>query len=210
MSPPFRAKPHQEALWRGLAAGDLQTTASDHCCFTGKQKAMGRTDFGKIPNGVNGIEERLMLLWTHGVNTGRLTPQQFVAATSTNTAKIFNVYPRKGCIAVGSDADIVVWDPARELTLGLATQHSRVDFNVYEGMRVRGAPAVTIVHGAVAFRDGQFVGTAGTGQYVCDCQPLLIQCRFVARSCFGPPFEGVAQRDAVSVPTGVTRATAES
>ena len=112
MSPPFRPKANKEALWRGLQSGDLQTTATDHCCFCADQKAMGKDDFRKIPNGTGGIEDRMHVLWTHGVNTGRLTMSEFVAVTSTNSAKIFNIYPRKGIIAAGSDADLAIFDPS--------------------------------------------------------------------------------------------------
>src|SRR5215475_5609960 len=111
MSPPFRSKEHQDALWRGLQSGNLQTTATDHCCFCADQKAMGKDDFTKIPNGTGGVEDRMAVLWHHGVNSGRLTPNEFVRVTSTNAAQIFNLYPRKGTINVGSDADIAVWDP---------------------------------------------------------------------------------------------------
>ena len=111
MSPPFRPKEHQEVLWRALQSGVLQTTATDHCCFCANQKATGRNDFTKIPNGTGGVEDRMAVLWTHGVNTGRLTPMEFVRVTSANAAQIFNIYPRKGAIQVGADADLVVWDP---------------------------------------------------------------------------------------------------
>ncbi len=112
MSPPFRAPEHQVALWRGLQSGNLQTTATDHCTFCAEQKAAGKDDFRKIPNGTAGIENRMEVLWHHGVNTGRLTMNEFVRVTSTNAAQIFNIYPRKGSISVGADADLVVWDPA--------------------------------------------------------------------------------------------------
>src|SRR5574343_65172 len=137
MSPPFRPKGHQEFLWRGLQSGSLHTTATDHCTFCASQKAAGRLDFSKIPNGTGGVEERLMVLWDAGVNTGRLTRSEFVAVTSANAAKLFNLYPRKGCVAVGADADLVVWDPAASKTLSGATQHSKGDFNIFEGRTVR-------------------------------------------------------------------------
>ena len=111
MSPPFRSREHQEALWKGLQSGILQTTATDHCCFCADQKLMGKDDFTKIPNGTGGVEDRMAVLWTAGVNTGKLTMNEFVRITSANAAQIFNIYPRKGAVAVGSDADIVVWDP---------------------------------------------------------------------------------------------------
>ncbi len=118
MSPPFRPVEHQEALWRGLQSGNLHTTATDHCCFCAEQKAMGRDDFSKIPNGTAGIEDRMALLWDAGVNSGRLSMHEFVALTSTNTAKIFNLFPRKGAIRVGADADLVLWDPQGSRPLG--------------------------------------------------------------------------------------------
>lgn len=184
MSPPFRPVGHQEALWTGLQSGDLLTTASDHCTFTGQQKSMGRDDFSRIPNGCNGLEERMALLWTNGVRTGRLRATDFVAVTSTNAAKIFNMYPKKGAIAVGSDADIVVWDPELRHTFSVRTHHSRCDYNVYEGMEAVGGPAIVLVHGVVAYENGAFVGHAGAGKYL-------------PRACFGMAFDGVAQRDAL-------------
>ena len=120
MSPPFRAKKHQAALWAGLQAGHLHTTATDHCAFCDEQKAMGADNFAKIPNGCAGIEDRMAVVWDAGVNSGRLTPNEFVRVTSTNAAQIFNIYPRKGAIAVGSDADLVVWDPAARKTITTA------------------------------------------------------------------------------------------
>ena len=117
MSPPFRNKLHQDSLWNGLAAGSLQVVATDHCAFTTKQKRMGLGDFTKIPNGTGGLEDRMPVLWTYGVGTGRLTMNEFVSVTSTNIAKILNVYPKKGAIREGSDADIIIWDPSAEKTI---------------------------------------------------------------------------------------------
>jgi dihydropyrimidinase len=125
MSPPFRPKEHQDALWRGLQAGTLQTTATDHCCFCADQKAMGRSDFSKIPNGTGGVEDRMSVLWDLGVGSGRLTPTEFVRVTSTNAAQIFNIYPRKGTISVGADADVVVWDPEGTRKISAKTQPRR-------------------------------------------------------------------------------------
>ena len=166
MSPPFRSKEHQDALWRGLQAGMLQTTATDHCCFCTEQKAMGKDDFRKIPNGTGGVEDRMSVLWHHGVRTGRLTPSEFVAVTSTNAAKIFNIHPKKGSLSPGADADIVVWDPERTRTLSKETHHQNVDFNIYEGMEVTGAAAVTLSRGRVLYADGQLKTERGTGRYV--------------------------------------------
>ena len=166
MSPPFRPKKHQQALWNGLTSGALQTTATDHCAFCSEQKAMGKEDFTKIPNGVSSVEERLMVLWEKGVNTGRLTMNEFVAVTSTNAAKIFNIYPKKGAINVGSDADLVLWDAKGSKILSVDHQHSNVDFNVYEGMEVNGVPVYTIAAGKVAHQQGKVFAKAGEGRYV--------------------------------------------
>ena len=138
MSPPFRPKDHQRFLWRGLQSGNLQTTATDHCCFCADQKAMGREDFTRIPNGTGGVENRMEVLWHEGVNAGRLTMNEFVRVTSTNAAQIFNIYPRKGSVSVGADADLVVWDPEATKTISASTHHQQVDYNIFEGMTVRG------------------------------------------------------------------------
>jgi dihydropyrimidinase len=166
MSPPFRPKGHQEALWKGLQAGMLQTTATDHCCFCTPQKQMGRDDFRKIPNGTGGVEDRMAVLWTHGVRTGRLTPSEFVAVTSTNTAKIFNMHPRKGSITVGADADLVVWDPEGTRTISKDTHHQNIDFNIYEGMEVTGIPSITLSQGKVVWENGQLNTVRGAGRYI--------------------------------------------
>ncbi len=166
MSPPFRAKPHQEALWQGLQGGNLQTTATDHCCFCADQKAAGRDDFSKIPNGTGGVEDRMAVLWTHGVNSGRLTPEEFVAITSANAARIFNLYPRKGSISVGADADIVVWDPEASKTISAKTHHQQVDFNIFEGMQVRGLPSHTVSQGKLTWVQGDLRAERGAGRYL--------------------------------------------
>ncbi len=166
MSPPFRPKSHQEALWAGLMSGNLQTTATDHCCFCADQKAAGREDFTKIPNGTAGIEDRMAVLWTHGVRAGQLTLEEFVAATSTNTAKIFNIFPRKGVVAVGADADLVLWDPAASKTISAKTHHQRVDFNIFEGQEVTGLPAYTFTAGHLAFARGDLRAERGKGRYI--------------------------------------------
>ncbi len=166
MSPPFRSKEHQDALWKGLQSGSLQTTATDHCCFCAPQKAAGKDNFTLIPNGTAGVEDRMMMLWTHGVNTGRLTPQEFVAVTSTNTAKIFNIYPRKGTIQVGADADIVVWDPEATKTISKDTHHQNIDFNIFEGKTVKGVASHTICNGHLAYVDGDLRVKPGTGVYI--------------------------------------------
>ncbi len=165
MSPPFRPKRHQEALWKGLQSGMIQTTATDHCCFCADQKAMGKDDFTKIPNGTGGVEDRMVALWTHGVNTGRLTMNEFVAVTSANAAKIFNVYPRKGAIAPGADADIVVWDPKATKTISAKTHFQKVDTNIFEGMEVTGLPAYTLSRGVVTYDKGDLKAVRGAGRY---------------------------------------------
>ena len=166
MSPPFRPKNHQEALWRGLQSGMLQTTATDHCCFCTDQKRAGFTDFTKIPNGTGGVEDRMHVLWHHGVNSGRLTMNEFVAVTSANAAKIFNIYPRKGAIEVGADADLVVWDPEKSRTISKDTHHQKIDFNIFEGMTVKGINVVTVSQGKVVYKEGDVRTKKGVGRYV--------------------------------------------
>jgi len=166
MSPPFRSAEHQAALWRGLQSGNLQTTATDHCCFCADQKAAGKDDFRMIPNGTGGIENRLEVLWHHGVRTGKLTMNEFVRVTSTNSAQIFNIYPRKGSVSVGADADIVVWDPAASKTISAKTHKQNVDYNIFEGMTVIGCASHTISQGKVVFADGELDVERGAGRYV--------------------------------------------
>jgi len=166
MSPPFRSAEHQEALWRGLQSGNLQTTATDHCCFCADQKAAGKDDFRKIPNGTGGIENRMEVLWHHGVSTGRLTMNEFVAITSANAAQIFNVYPQKGSISVGADADIVVWDPEASKTISAKTHFQKVDYNIFEGMTVKGCASHTLSQGKVVYADGKLDVERGAGRYV--------------------------------------------
>ncbi|MTI16112.1 dihydropyrimidinase [Rhodobacteraceae bacterium RKSG542] len=166
MSPPFRNKQHQDSLWAGLQSGSLQVVATDHCAFTTEQKQFGMGDFTKIPNGTGGLEDRMPMLWTYGVGTGRLTMNEFVAVTSTNIAKILNVYPRKGAILVGADADIVVWDPHRSKTISAATQQSAIDYNVFEGKEVMGLPRYTLTRGQVAIEEGTVKAEPGHGEFV--------------------------------------------
>lgn len=166
MSPPFRNARHQESLWAGLMSGSLSVVATDHCAFTTEQKRTGIGDFTRIPNGTGGLEDRMPLLWTHGVGTGRLTPNEFVAVTSTNVAKIMGCYPKKGAVLVGSDADLVVWDPEAERTITAAAQQSAIDYNVFEGQRVRGLPRVVLSRGRVAFREGRVEAPEGHGEFV--------------------------------------------
>lgn len=166
MSPPFRNKQHQDSLWAGLQAGSLQVVGTDHCAFTTEQKRYGVGDFTKIPNGTGGLEDRMPMLWTNGVGAGRLTMNEFVAVTSTNIAKILNIYPKKGALLVGSDADIVVWDPAREKTITASAQQSAIDYNVFEGKHVKGLPRFTLTRGQVAVEDGAMKNQIGHGKFV--------------------------------------------
>ena len=166
MSPPFRNKQHQDSLWAGLQSGSLSVVATDHCAFTTEQKRFGLKSFAQIPNGTGGLEDRMPMLWTHGVNTGRLTPNEFVAVTSTNIAKILNCYPKKGAVLVGADADLVVWDPKKEKTITASAQQSAIDYNVFEGQKVTGLPRFTLSRGHVGFDDGKVVPKEGHGQFV--------------------------------------------
>jgi len=165
MSPPFRNKLHQDSLWAGLQSGSLSCVATDHCAFTTDQKRTGLGDFSKIPNGTGGLQDRLPVLWAQGVNTGRLTPNEFVAVTSTNIAKILNMYPKKGAVLVGADADLVIWDPEKEGVVSAATQESSIDYNVFEGQKLKGLPRYTLSRGRVAFEDGKVQPAPGWGQF---------------------------------------------
>jgi dihydropyrimidinase len=169
MSPPLREKWNQEALWKGLQKNDLQVVSTDHCPFCMNepgQKPLGTDDFSKIPNGAPGIETRLLLLWDGGVNSGRIDAHRFVELVSTAPAKMFGLWPRKGTVAVGSDGDLVLWDPDKETTLSASTHHMRVDYNPYEGRVVKGGPAVVVSRGEVIVDHGQWKGKAGRGQFV--------------------------------------------
>jgi dihydropyrimidinase len=166
MSPPFRGKHHQAALWQGLRGGNLHTTATDHCTFCASQKAAGKDDFTKIPNGCGGIEDRMAVVWDAGVNTGKLTPSEFVRVTSANAAQIFNMYPRKGVVAAGADADIVVWDPQGTRMISAKTQFAKGGFNVFEGRTVRGIPSHTLAAGKLVFAQGELMAQQGAGRYI--------------------------------------------
>lgn len=166
MSPPFRNKQHQDSLWAGLQAGSLQAVATDHCAFTTAQKRNGIGNFAKIPNGTGGLEDRLPVLWTHGVKTGRLTMNEFVAVTSTNIAKILGLYPKKGAVLVGADADLVVWDPSRKKTITASKQQSAIDYNVFEGFEVEGLPRFVLTRGHVAVTEDTLDTRPGHGQFV--------------------------------------------
>ncbi len=166
MSPPFRNKLHQDSLWAGLQSGSLSCVATDHCAFTTEQKRYGVGNFAKIPNGTGGLEDRMPMLWTHGVATGRLTMNEFVAVTSTNIAKILNMYPKKGAVLVGADADLVVLDPKASKTITAAKQQSAIDYNVFEGKVVTGLPRFTLTRGHVAVREGEMLTQEGHGKFV--------------------------------------------
>ena len=166
MSPPFRNKQHQDSLWAGLMSGSLSCVATDHCAFTTEQKRFGLNDFSKIPNGTGGLEDRLPMLWTTGVATGRLTPNEFVAVTSTNIAKILNCYPKKGAVLVGADADLVVLDPEKTKTITAKAQQSAIDYNVFEGKTVKGLPRFVLTRGQVAVDDGTVKAQTGHGKFV--------------------------------------------
>jgi len=192
MSPPFRPKGHADMLWRGLQSGSLHTTATDHCTFCAEQKAAGKNDFSLIPNGCGGVEERMAVLWHEGVNGGKLTPSEFVAVTSANAARLFNIYPKKGCIAPGSDADVVLWDPQATQTLSVKTQHSLGDFNIFEGRTVQGKPTHTLSHGVLVYADGDLRAVRGAGQYI-------------KRPAFAPQFAPLARKAALEAPVAVAR-----
>ncbi|MAY31536.1 MAG: dihydropyrimidinase [Rhodovulum sp.] len=166
MSPPFRNKQHQDSLWAGLASGTLSCVATDHCAFTTEQKRFGVGDFSKIPNGTGGLEDRMPVLWTYGVETGRITMNEFVAVTSTNIAKILNCYPKKGAILVGADADIVVMDPSMKKTISADTQASAIDYNVFEGVEVSALPRYVLTRGYVAVDNGELKAKEGHGEFV--------------------------------------------
>ncbi len=167
MSPPLRDKRNQEVLWNGLASGLVNTVATDHAPFDFKtQKPMGKDDFTKIPNGIPSLEERINLLYTHGVKTGRLDLHTFVNVASTQVAKMFDLFPRKGTIQPGSDADLVIYDPKYRGTISAKTQMMNVDYSAFEGWPIEGRPSVVTVRGQVAAREGKFVGTVGRGQFL--------------------------------------------
>ncbi|MGH9391821.1 MAG: amidohydrolase family protein, partial [Vicinamibacteria bacterium] len=167
MSPPLRPKGNEERLWNGLLTDALQAVSTDHCSFCMKeQKEMGKGDFSKIPNGAPGIENRLMLLHEGGVNRGRITMNRFVELVSTRPAKIFGLYPRKGSITVGADADLILWDPLRKWTISASTHRMKVDYSAYEGTEVTGVPDTVLLRGKVVVRDQNHVGSVTDGAFV--------------------------------------------
>src|SRR5882762_6471848 len=167
MSPPLREKAKQNQLWRGLAFNDLQCISTDHCPFCMKeQKELGKSDFSKIPNGAPGVENRVPLIYNGGVVENRISLNRFVELTSTAAAKMFGLLPKKGTIAVGSDADIVIFDPDKEQTLSLKTSHMNVDYNTYEGKKIRGVVETVLSRGKVVIENGEYKGKAGDGQFL--------------------------------------------
>ena len=181
MSPPLREKWHQEELWKGLARNDLQVVSTDHCPFCmkegfkgqPKQKELGKGDFSKIPNGAPGVETRMVLLYDGGVLGGRITLNRWIELTSTTPAKIMGMFPRKGTIAPGSDADIVIWDPKKAQTLSAKTHHMRVDYNPYEGRKVKGKAEVVLSRGEVIIEGDRFLGKKGRGKFIKRGSPIL-------------------------------------
>jgi dihydropyrimidinase len=180
-SPPMRTAADNARLWEGAADGTIQTIGTDHCPFffdgtkpilyEGKPvaipgKELGRDDFTKIPNGLPGVEDRLAVLWTAGVGSGKLTANQFVALTSTNPAKIFGLYPRKGALVPGAEADIVIWDPQKKVKHGVAHSHQRTDYNLYEGWELRGMPEKVFLRGQLIVDGEQWLGRAGMGLFL--------------------------------------------
>src|SRR5215218_9311684 len=166
-SPPLRSADHQDELWTGLIKDDLQLVATDHCPFDFHgQKDLGKDDFRKVPNGLPGVEDRLDLLHDGGVVGGRFTKERWVEIVSTAPAKLFGMYPKKGAIAVGSDADLVIYDPNRTHTISAKTHHMAVDYSCYEGRSVQGGSDVVMSRGAVVVRDGEFTGKQGAGRFI--------------------------------------------
>lgn len=194
MGPPLRPDPTTPSYLMDLLANDdLQCTGTDNCTFKSEQKQLGKDDFRKIPNGVNGVEDRMSIIWEKGVVSGKMDPKRFVAVTSTNAAKIFNIYPKKGAIAVGSDADVVVWDHQTSRVISASTHHQRCDFNIFEGQRCHGVARYVISRGRVCVKPDGLNVVRGSG-------------RFVANPAFSPEvYLRVAQRDKTRVPRAVDR-----
>ena len=188
-SPPMRDKEDNERLWKALNQNTLQTIGTDHCPFffdgtkaieyEGKKiaipgKELGNNDFTKIPNGLPGVQDRLPIMWTYGVGTGKITMNQFVAYTSTNPAKIFGLYPKKGLLAAGADADIVLWDPNKEVDYGVAKSHQRTDYSLYEGWKLKGYPVKVLLRGNVIVDGENWLGKSGNGKFLKRNQGMVI------------------------------------
>jgi dihydropyrimidinase len=176
MSPPLRDRRNLAVLWDALRAGLIDTVGTDHCPFDVKQKLLGERAFTQIPNGIPGIEDRVNLMYTYGVKRGLIDLHRFVDALSTRPARLFGLAPRKGMIAVGSDADLVVYDPDYRGTISAATQHMNNDYNGFEGFAIEGRPSVVTVRGRVQARDGAFVGDQGMGRMI-RREPQYFRCR---------------------------------
>ena len=174
MSPPLREKKDQTALWAGINQGLIETIATDHCPFLWKDKQMGENDFSKIPNGFPGIEHRMELLFSEGVTKGRISPNKFAEITSTNAAKIFGMYPQKGTIAIGSDADIIIFDPNEKHTISAKTHHMNCDYSGFEGWEVTGKCKTVILRGIVAIDNNKLLVAKGNGRYIKRGKPLKI------------------------------------
>jgi dihydropyrimidinase len=166
-APPIRPERHQAVLWRALSEGTLQVVATDHCPFNFKnQKEMGRKDFRLIPGGAAGIENRLALLYSFGTGQGRIDLHKFVDLVSTRPARLFGLYPRKGAVAVGADADLVLWDPEATAKISARTHHHRCDRSIYEGFKVKGSAATVIANGRIRYHDGNLRVETGTGRFL--------------------------------------------
>ena len=166
MSPPLRQKKDQVSLWAGIRQGSVQVVATDHCPFKWEQKKMGEKDFSKIPNGHPAIEHRMELLYSEGVGKGKISLNKYVEVTSTNAAKIFGMFPKKGCIAVGSDADLIIFDPKEKHSLSADTHHMNVDYSAYENWKLKGKCKTTILRGKVAIDNGKVCIAKGYGQFI--------------------------------------------
>lgn len=176
MSPPLRPKENIAALWQGLETGEIQTVGTDHCpFFYEKEKQLGKDDFTKAPGGAPGVEARMQILFSEGVSKGRFGLQDYANMMSTNPAKLFGMYPKKGVLKVGSDADMVLFDPDKEETITWEKLHENVDYTPYEGLQVKGAPILTISRGKIVAKDGVFVGKAGDGQFIKRGLPIFVE-----------------------------------
>ena len=174
MSPPLRDKKNWPVIWKALKDNTLQVVATDHCPFFMSQKEMGKESFAKIPNGAPGVEARMSLMYTYGVADGKIDLNRFVQVTSTNAAKIYGMYPQKGTIAIGSDADLVIFDPNVETTLTKSMLHENVDYTPYEGFKLKGYPVATISRGKVVAENGEFIGEQGYGKFIKRKAPIII------------------------------------